>query len=54
MVGNTQFLLDTNILLAALIAPDTLPVEIQTQLSDPANTVLFSAASIWEIAIKRS
>lgn len=54
MAGNTQFLLDTNILLSALIAPDALPVEIQTQLSDPANSILFSVASIWEIAIKRS
>ncbi len=54
MTGNTQLLLDTNILLAALIAPDTLSVEAQAQLSDPANNVLFSAASIWEIAIKRS
>jgi PIN domain nuclease of toxin-antitoxin system len=39
MAGNTQFLLDTNILLTALIAPDTLPAEIQTQLSDPANGI---------------
>lgn len=53
MAVNAQFLLDTNILLAALIAPDTVPEEVQTQLSDPANTILFSAASIWEIAIKR-
>lgn len=49
-----QFLLDTNILLAALIRPDTLPEDIQAQLCDPANTILFSAASIWEIAIKCS
>jgi hypothetical protein len=27
MPGSTQFLLDTNILLAALIVPDTLPEE---------------------------
>ncbi len=54
MAGNTQFLLDTNILLAALISPDALPTDFQTQLSDPANSILFSAASIWEIAIKRS
>lgn len=54
MAGNSQFLLDTNILLAALIAPDSLPSEVQAQLSDPANTILFSAASIWEIAIKCS
>lgn len=54
MAGNTQFLLDTNILLAALITPEALPTEVQTQLSDPANGILFSAASIWKIAIKRS
>jgi PIN domain nuclease of toxin-antitoxin system len=54
MAGNTQFPLDTNIFLAALIDPDTLSVELQTQLSDPANRILFSAASIWEIAIKCS
>ena len=54
MAGNTRFLLDTNILLAALIAPDTLPAEVQAQLSAPAHTVYFSAANIWEIAIKYS
>jgi PIN domain nuclease of toxin-antitoxin system len=54
MAGQTQLLLDTNILLAALIAPDSLPAEVQAQLCDPANTILFSAASIWEIAIKCS
>jgi PIN domain nuclease of toxin-antitoxin system len=47
-------LLDTNILLCALIAPQRLETEIQTQLSDAENTVYFSAASIWEIAIKSS
>ncbi len=54
MAGNAQFLLDTNILLAALIAPDTLPAEVHAQLCDPTHRILFSAASIWEIAIKRS
>lgn len=47
-------LLDTNILLCALIAPERLNADIQTQLSDAENTVYFSAASIWEIAIKSS
>ena len=47
-------LLDTNILLCALIAPERLNAEIQTQLSDAENTVYFSAVSIWEIAIKSS
>ena len=47
-------LLDTNILLCALIAPERLNADIQTQLSDAENTVYFSAVSIWEIAIKSS
>jgi len=54
MTGEGHFLLDTNILLAALIAPDSLPAEVQAQLSDPAHTIFFSTASIWEIAIKYS
>ena len=53
-MGGFTFLLDTNVLLAALIDPDTLPASVQQQLRDPANTVLFSAVSIWEIAIKYS
>lgn len=47
-------LLDTNILLCALIAPERLQTGIQTQLCDAQNMVYFSAASIWEIAIKCS
>ena len=48
------FLLDTNILLTALIKPDALNMEIQALLQSPKNSILFSTASIWEIAIKRS
>lgn len=48
------YLLDTNVLLAALLAPERLPPEVVAALSDSSNTVYFSAASIWEIAIKRS
>lgn len=48
------YLLDTNVLLAALLAPERLPPEVVAGLSDTSNTVYFSAASIWEIAIKRS
>ncbi|MFM9912769.1 MAG: type II toxin-antitoxin system VapC family toxin [Methylophilaceae bacterium] len=47
-------LLDTNILLCALIAPERLNADIQAQLSDAENSVYFSAASLWEIAIKSS
>ena len=48
------YLLDTNVLLAALLAPERLPVEVMAGLTDASNTVYFSAASIWEVAIKRS
>jgi PIN domain nuclease of toxin-antitoxin system len=48
------YLLDTNILLAALLAPERLPKQVAANLADPNNTVYFSSASIWEIAIKRS
>ena len=47
-------LLDTNVLLAAVIQPEHLPEAAQTLLQDRANRVYFSAVSLWEIAIKRS
>lgn len=53
MAGHV-YLLDTNVLLAALLAPDRLPPEVVAGVSDSSNTVYFSSASIWEIAIKRS
>jgi PIN domain nuclease of toxin-antitoxin system len=53
MAGHV-YLLDTNVLLATLLAPERLPKQVAVDLADPNNTVYFSAASIWEIAIKRS
>ena len=47
-----RFLLDTHLLLWALGAPGKLDMEMRKLIEDPVNTVLFSAASIWEIAIK--
>ena len=47
-----RVLLDTHILLWAVGDPATLPREARQAILDPANDVLFSAASIWEIAIK--
>ena len=47
-----RLLLDTNILIWALIDPSRLKHEAQAALEDGDNEVLFSAASIWEIAIK--
>lgn len=46
------FLLDTHILLWALDAPRKLPADVQKMLVDRCHAVYFSAASIWEIALK--
>ena len=46
-------LVDTNILLCALIAPKRSSADTQAQLVDAENMVYFSAANILEIAIKR-
>ena len=48
-----KFLLDTNLLLWAAGTPDKLPVTTRQLLEDPKNDLLFSAASLWEISIKR-
>ncbi len=53
-MSKRTYLLDTNILLTAVIAPEMLPIEIQNILIDSRNRIFFSSASIWEIAIKRS
>lgn len=45
-------LLDTGILLWALDAPERLPPDVAAQIESRETTVYFSAASIWEIAIK--
>lgn len=47
-----KVLLDTHVLLWAIIEPKRLGGESRRVLEDPENEVLFSAASIWEIAIK--
>jgi PIN domain nuclease of toxin-antitoxin system len=47
-----RLLLDTHLLLWALATPERLDVTTRTALEDPGNEVLFSAASLWEIAIK--
>ena len=47
-----RVLLDTHVLLWALIAPKRLGKEARAAIESPDNDVLFSAASIWEIAIK--
>lgn len=47
-----RFLLDTHIWLWTLTTPALIPPRILSQLADAENSLLFSAASSWEIAIK--
>jgi PIN domain nuclease of toxin-antitoxin system len=47
-----RLLLDTHVLLWALSAPKHLSKKERSEIENPANDVMFSAASIWEIAIK--
>ena len=48
-----KLLLDTHLLLWAAGEPKRLPKDIRILLEDTANELLFSAASLWEVAIKR-
>ncbi len=48
-----RLLLDTHLLLWAAGEPGRLPGSARTLLDDPANELVFSAASLWEVAIKR-
>ena len=48
-----KLLLDTHVLLWASEPSPKLRRVAAALIDDPANTVLFSAASLWEIAIKR-
>ena len=49
-----KLLLDTQILLWAAGQPERLSAAARKLLSDRRNELLFSAASLWEIAIKRT
>jgi len=46
-------LLDTHLLLWAAGAPDRLSAAARDFIEAPENTLLFSPASLWEVAIKR-
>jgi PIN domain nuclease of toxin-antitoxin system len=48
----TRWLLDTHVLIWALADPERLDPATRNVVRDPTQEVLFSAASIWEIAIK--
>jgi len=47
-----KILLDTHILLWAAGQPENLTANVRGLLDDPRNELIFSSASIWEIAIK--
>jgi PIN domain nuclease of toxin-antitoxin system len=48
-----KLLLDTHLLLWAAGHPDRLSSEARNFMDNPENELLFSAASLWEVAIKR-
>lgn len=45
-------LLDTHLVLWAAYEPERLSESVRASIAEAQNTVLFSAASIWEVAIK--
>ncbi|MGO9483045.1 MAG: type II toxin-antitoxin system VapC family toxin [Rhodomicrobium sp.] len=49
-----KLLLDTHLLLWAAGQPDRLSQVARDLLEEPQNELVFSAASLWEISIKRS
>ena len=48
----SRVLLDTRLLIWALDEFAQLPIEMREIIQDPENDIVFSAVSIWEIAIK--
>jgi PIN domain nuclease of toxin-antitoxin system len=49
-----KFLLDTHYLLRAANEPMRLPKSVRALIDDHDNELFFSAASLWEVAIKNS
>lgn len=47
-----NLLLDTHVILWAAFDPRRLPAEARGLIADPAHTLWFSVASIWEVAVK--
>ena len=48
-----RLLLDTHLLVWAMGSPERLSVALAAMLQDPANTPVFSVASLWELVIKQ-
>ncbi len=49
-----KLLLDTHVLLWAAGDPARLPAAARAMIEDPGNQLVFSAASLWEIAIRQT
>ena len=49
-----RLLLDSQVVLWSLESPERLPTEVVAAITDPANSVDVSVASLWELAIKQS
>lgn len=49
-----RLLLDTHVLVWALVSPDRLPSQVRSMIEDRRNDVCFSVVSLLEIASKRS
>ena len=47
-----KVLLDTHLLLWAAADPHRLPAAARDEIENPANELVFSAASLWEVSIK--
>jgi len=48
-----KLLLDTHLLLWAAATPERLSAAALAEIENPDNELIFSAASLWEVAIKR-
>ena len=49
-----RLLLDTHLLIWSIVVPGRLPPRAASLIRDPGNLKFFSAAGIWEVAIKRA
>lgn len=49
-----KVLLDTHLLLWGALQPERVPVAARSLIEDRAHQLVFSAASLWEISIKRT
>lgn len=49
-----NLLLDTHVVLWALVQPDLLRDDVRVLIADPAHAVHVSAATVWEVEIKRA